>query len=163
MEELRTFKDQLALVKLQLEADPGNEDLLALKSEFEELISLTEQAAAAAAPKDAKGKGKERAGAGAGAAATVEDAPAPKNNWQDGEYAAGKDCMAKYKDGKWYVFPNVVCSDLQVPRAHQPSDGIPRRPDVRDHVQGLHWLCKRSPLVSAATRPDGANPRPRQQ
>lgn len=99
MEELHTFKDQLALVKLQLEADPGNEDLLSLKAEFEELIQLTEQAAAASAPKADKGKSKENASAsGSGSAA----APAANAHWQEaGEYKAGMDCMAKYKDGKW--------------------------------------------------------------
>lgn len=91
MEELATFKDQLALVKLQLEADPGNSDLLSLKAEFEELISLTEQAASSA-PKD-KGKGKAKD--------HDKETLAPNSNWQDlGDYKAGMDCMAKYKDGK---------------------------------------------------------------
>lgn len=91
MEDLQTFKDQLALVNIQLEGDADNADLLSLKAELEELISLTEQAAAvAAAPKKVKGKGKEK-----------EKEPA-QANWQDsGEYRAGMDCMAKYKDGKW--------------------------------------------------------------
>jgi survival-of-motor-neuron-related-splicing factor 30 len=99
MEELQTFKDQLALVKLQLEADPGNEDLLSLKAEFEELIMLTEQAAAASAPKADKGKAREKENASASGSAT---APAANSHWQEsGEYKAGMDCMAKYKDGKW--------------------------------------------------------------
>lgn len=90
MEDLQTFKDQLALVNIQLEGDKDNADLLALKSELEELISLTAQAAAAAAPKKDKGKAKER------------ERAEPAANWQDsGEYRAGMDCMAKYKDGKW--------------------------------------------------------------
>lgn len=93
MDDLQTFKDQLALVNIQLESDKDNADLLSLKAELEELISLTEQAAVASAPKEKKGKGKERA---------AEDKPAPSANWQDaGEYRAGMDCMAKYKDGKW--------------------------------------------------------------
>ncbi|KLT40432.1 hypothetical protein CC85DRAFT_329843 [Cutaneotrichosporon oleaginosum] len=92
MEDVQTFKDQLALVNIQLESDKDNADLLTLKGELEELISLTEQAAAAAAePKKSKGKGKEKEKAEHAA------------NWQDsGEYRAGMDCMAKYKDGKWY-------------------------------------------------------------
>lgn len=99
MEELQTFKDQLALVNLQLEADPTNEDLLTLKAEFQELIELTEAANAVAAPKHDKGKQK--------ATASSSAPPAPthtSNNWQEkGEYRSGMDCMAKYhKDGKWY-------------------------------------------------------------
>lgn len=94
MEELQTFKDQLALVNLQLEADPENEDLLTLKAEFLELIELTEAAAAVqSAAKPDKGKAKAK-----------EPTATPANNlWQEqGEYRAGMDCMAKYhKDGKW--------------------------------------------------------------
>ncbi|TXT05982.1 hypothetical protein VHUM_03743 [Vanrija humicola] len=98
MDELQTFRDQLALVNIQLESDPDNEDLLTLKKEFDELISLTEQAAAASAPKGesskskAKAKDKDTGGGGS------------NSNWQEqGEYKAGMDCMAKYaKDGKWY-------------------------------------------------------------
>ncbi|BEJ15567.1 hypothetical protein CspHIS471_0501720 [Cutaneotrichosporon sp. HIS471] len=94
MDELQTFKDQLALVNIQLEGDKDNADLLALKSELEEIVSLTEQTAAAAAPKkDRKGKGRDK----------ERDKAEPAANWQDsGEYRAGMDCMAKYKDGKWY-------------------------------------------------------------
>lgn len=92
MEDLATFKDQLALVNLQLEADPGNEDLLKLQAEFHELIELTQQAIAASKPKD-KGKGKEKA--------VEKEQPKETSGWQElGEYRAGMDCMAKYKDGK---------------------------------------------------------------
>lgn len=92
MEDLATSKDQLALVLHQLNNDPENEDLLSLKAELIELIALTEAAVAASKPKD-KGKGKEKA------------APRESNtNWQEqGEYVAGADCMAKYKDGKLWV------------------------------------------------------------
>lgn len=97
MDDLQTFRDQLALVNIQLESDPDNEDLLNLKKEFDELISLTELAAAASAPKGESSKSKARAKdkeAGGGAS---------NLNWQEqGEYKAGMDCMAKYaKDGKW--------------------------------------------------------------
>jgi len=97
MEDIQTYKDQLALVKLQLEADPGNEDLLSLKSEFEELISLTEMAAAASAPKEKARKQDTAAASSSAGPSSSKDA-----NWQEnGQYKAGMDCMAKYKDGKW--------------------------------------------------------------
>ncbi|KAL1412428.1 hypothetical protein Q8F55_000173 [Vanrija albida] len=96
MDDLQTFRDQLALVNIQLEGDPDNEDLLNLKSEFLELISLTEQAAAASAPKGESSKGKSKAKDSGSGGSNL--------NWQEqGEYKAGMDCMAKYaKDGKWY-------------------------------------------------------------
>jgi survival-of-motor-neuron-related-splicing factor 30 len=85
--ELQTFRDQLAFVNLSLEADPENADLLSLKTELLEIIELTQ--AANPAPSAPPSKGKEKA-----AASTT--------NWQDqGQYKAGADCMAKYKDGKW--------------------------------------------------------------
>jgi survival-of-motor-neuron-related-splicing factor 30 len=89
--ELQTYKDQLAYVNLSLEADPANQELLALKSELDELISLTRTALAPSSSKGTststdKGKGK---------------AKEANSNWQDvGPYKAGMDCMAKYKDGK---------------------------------------------------------------
>ncbi|ORY28032.1 hypothetical protein BCR39DRAFT_559732 [Naematelia encephala] len=92
--ELQTYRDQLAYVNLSLETDPNNDDLLKLKTELVELIELTQIALGASAASSSKpavdaskskGKGKET------------------SNWQDnGAYKAGMDCMAKYKDGKWY-------------------------------------------------------------
>ncbi|WWD20829.1 hypothetical protein CI109_105306 [Kwoniella shandongensis] len=88
--ELQTYRDQLAYVNLSLESDPSNDDLLKLKTELVELIDLTQSAlggsaAAKAEPSKPKGKAKETP------------------NWQEqGQYKAGMDCMAKYKDGKWY-------------------------------------------------------------
>lgn len=103
-DELQTFKDQLALVNLQLESDPENADLLQLKDEFKELIELTEAAAAAEAAKAAaKGKEKKHRGDREQQRDTAPKEEIKANtNWQDqGEYRAGMDCMAKYKDGKW--------------------------------------------------------------
>lgn len=93
--ELQTYLDQLAYVNLQLETEPENEELQTLKTELNEIIDLTRAAigqtsSASSSSKpvaDNKGKGKSK------------DA-----NWQDnGQYKAGMDCMAKYKDGKWLV------------------------------------------------------------
>lgn len=99
-DELQTFKDQLALVNLQLESDPENADLLQLKAEFNELIELTEAAQAAEAAKAKASKGKEKKQRDATHVPKEENKA--NTNWQDqGEYRAGMDCMAKYKDGKW--------------------------------------------------------------
>jgi len=91
MSEIQTYRDQLAYVNLSLESDPANADLLKLKNELDEIISLTQAAEASSKPQSnqaselSKGKGKGK-----------------ETNWQDvGPYKAGMDCMAKYKDGKW--------------------------------------------------------------
>lgn len=96
--ELQTYLDQLAYVNLQLESEPDNTELQTLKTELNEIIDLTKDAIAqtsggasgsskAASTGDVKSKGK-----------------AKDTNWQDnGQYKAGMDCMAKYKDGKWFV------------------------------------------------------------
>ena len=100
MDELQTYRDQLAYVNLSLEADPHNDDLLKLKTELVELIDLTTQSAAQSSSSGrpdsaAKTKGKAKEG----------------SNWQDqGEYKAGMDCMAKYKDGKWCAPDGVKVS-----------------------------------------------------
>jgi len=95
--ELQTYRDQLAYVNLSLETDPSNQELLDLKTELNELISLTQTAIGPSASTKStststtgeKGKGK---------------AKEVNSNWQDvGPYKAGMDCMAKYKDGKLLV------------------------------------------------------------
>ncbi|KAK8850654.1 hypothetical protein IAR55_004573 [Kwoniella newhampshirensis] len=91
--ELQTYRDQLAYVNLSLESDPSNDDLLKLKTELVELIDLTQAAightAGSTATKSEASKAKGKA----------KETP----NWQEqGQYKAGMDCMAKYKDGKWY-------------------------------------------------------------
>ncbi|RSH87043.1 hypothetical protein EHS25_003531 [Saitozyma podzolica] len=100
--EIQTYRDQLAYVNLSLEADPSNDDLLKLKTELVELIDLTTaaiaQTSAAAAKAAGGGEGSKAKGKGKESAVAKET-----SNWQDrGEYKAGMDCMAKYKDGKWY-------------------------------------------------------------
>lgn len=98
--ELQTYLDQLAYVNLSLESNPTKDDLLKLKTELIELIELTKSSirqtsggSSKTEASRAKGKGKE-------------------TNWQDnGPYKAGMDCMAKYKDGKWYVLPYLFVRD----------------------------------------------------
>lgn len=161
--EIQTYRDQLAYVNLSLEADPGNDDLLKLKNELVELIDLTTAAIAqtsAAAAKaagggegsKAKGKGKESGGA------------KETTNWQDrGEYKAGMDCMAKYKDGKWCVRvpPLYLCVDTrssQVPRENIRCRRITRLPAVHNHLQGLLLIHQRPRVVSPPTRSLRADP-----
>ncbi|WVQ70802.1 hypothetical protein IAR50_000324 [Cryptococcus sp. DSM 104548] len=95
--ELQTYKDQLAYVNLSLESDPTNDDLLKLKTELVELIDLTQQAMGHSTG-GVKGGDPSTKGKSASKGKEKE-----VTNWQDqGQYKAGMDCMAKYKDGKWY-------------------------------------------------------------
>jgi len=114
--EIEAYEYQLSQVKLALEADPSNAEISALKSELEELISLTKQAAgisgqassapvASPAPSKAKGKAKETASPAPAAAASssatstkATGTPTPDRP----KLSAGDECSAKYKDGKWY-------------------------------------------------------------
>ncbi|WVQ63590.1 uncharacterized protein L199_001743 [Kwoniella botswanensis] len=92
--ELSTYKDQLAYVNLQLESDPNNEGLKTLKTELVELIDLTQQA-----------MGQPAAGSTTSTSAGTTKNDKPKGKGKEdaaSQYKAGMDCMAKYKDGKWY-------------------------------------------------------------
>ncbi|WWC92426.1 uncharacterized protein L201_007383 [Kwoniella dendrophila CBS 6074] len=91
--ELSTYKDQLAYVNLQLESDPNNEGLKTLKTELVELIDLTQQA-----------MGHPAAGSNTKDTSTKVDSKQKGKSKEDAasQYKAGMDCMAKYKDGKWY-------------------------------------------------------------
>ncbi len=109
--EIEAYEYQLSQVKLALEADPSNVELASLKTELEELISLTKLASGSAAP-----------AATAPAASSSSSAPKPANvskgkaketaaattsNGTGSVYAAkmglkaGDECSARYKDGKW--------------------------------------------------------------
>lgn len=102
--ELQTYLDQLAYVNLQLESDADNAELLTLKTELNEIIDLT-KAAIAQTSGGASGSSKVASAAGDG----KSKGKGKDTNWQDnGQYKAGMDCMAKYKDGKWFVFPLSV-------------------------------------------------------
>ena len=159
--ELQTYLDQLAYVNLQLETEPENEELKTLKTELNEIIDLTKAAightsggssSSKAAP-DTKGKGKSK------------DA-----NWQDnGQYKAGMDCMAKYKDGKWLVLTLPI--SLSTPVAWSPADPlmqvsstykrsrwIPRFTPIHHHLQGLLIIDQRTHLATPSTRPKRAYP-----
>ena len=94
--ELQTYRDQLAYVNLSLESDPTKDDLLKLKTELVELIELTETQIAQTTGGNSKSEASKQKGKGK-----------ETTNWQEaGPYNAGMDCMAKYKDGKWYIDVN---------------------------------------------------------
>jgi survival-of-motor-neuron-related-splicing factor 30 len=94
--ELQTYLDQIAYVNLQLESDPTNDELVKLKTELNEIVNLTKEAIAQSSGSHGNGAVKNKGKA-------KETNP----NWQDtGAYKAGMDCMAKYRDGKWYVYPD---------------------------------------------------------
>jgi survival-of-motor-neuron-related-splicing factor 30 len=96
--ELQTYLDQIAYVNLQLESDPSNDELLKLKTELNEIVELTKEAIA-----QTSGSHSKASASGAGDKSKGK-AKETNPNWQDtGAYKAGMDCMAKYKDGKWYV------------------------------------------------------------
>lgn len=100
--ELQTYLDQIAYVNLQLESDPTNDELLKLKVELNEIIDLTKEAIA-------QTSGSHSKAASANSSKDKGKAKETNSNWQDnGQYKAGMDCMAKYKDGKWYVLREYI-------------------------------------------------------
>ena len=93
--ELETFQAQLSQVELALAADPENSELISLRSELKELISLTQAAIAqASAASSSKSEAKKASAAASAAAAAAASGKA---------WAAGDECLAKYSgDGQWY-------------------------------------------------------------
>ncbi|KAG8935265.1 hypothetical protein FRC03_002151 [Tulasnella sp. 419] len=89
--ELETYQVQLAQVELALDSDPDNKELTSLRSELQELISLTQQAIdQLAATSTAGGSSKLKAAAADAAAKAVK-------------FDAGDECLAKYSgDNQWY-------------------------------------------------------------
>jgi survival-of-motor-neuron-related-splicing factor 30 len=84
--ELETYQVQLSQVELALQTDPENAGLLSLRSELQELISLTQQSLAQAASSSRADSVRKTANS------------TPSHTW-----TAGSDCLAKYSgDGGWY-------------------------------------------------------------
>ncbi|WRT70829.1 uncharacterized protein IL334_007828 [Kwoniella shivajii] len=102
--ELSTYKDQLAYVNLQLETDPNNEGLTTLKTELVELIDLTQQAMGMSNPTTSSSNNVQTSGSkpSSTSTSTATTSTAKGKGKDDSQYKAGMDCMAKYKDGKWY-------------------------------------------------------------
>ncbi|BGP41398.1 hypothetical protein JCM10449v2_005376 [Rhodotorula kratochvilovae] len=121
-EELETYEYQLSQIKLGLAKDPNNAELQTLKSELEDLISLTKQylganaapAAAAASSSHSSAAATRAPSASASAspapsAAKPKPAPAARTAAAPGtsaaaahKFASGDDCSCRYSDGKWY-------------------------------------------------------------
>ncbi len=117
--EIEAYEYQLSQVTLALDADPSNSELVSLKSELEELISLTKMASGSVAPDPAtpapvssakeKGKGKEVLASGSPAPApsflssAVASGSGSPSAVTRPKFNAGDECTAKYKDGKWSV------------------------------------------------------------
>ncbi|GAA5907896.1 hypothetical protein JCM8208_001979 [Rhodotorula glutinis] len=119
-EELETYEYQLSQIKLGLVKDPSNAELQTLKSELEDLISLTRQylgAQAAPAPPAASTSSSAarapsatspapRASPAAGRPATLGAAPSSSSTSSSApahhKFATGDDCSCRYSDGKWY-------------------------------------------------------------
>ena len=103
--ELQTYLDQIAYVNLQLETDPTNDELLKLKTELNEIVDLTKEAIAQTSGTHSNSKAHGSGADNKNKGKAKETNP----NWQDtGAYKAGMDCMAKYKDGKWYVSSHIA-------------------------------------------------------
>jgi survival of motor neuron-related-splicing factor 30 len=88
-EDLETYQVQLSQVELALAADPDNAELASLRSELQELITLTKtvisQSESAASSKSADTTRKTMA------------------TQQSVKWSAGDECLAKYSgDGAWY-------------------------------------------------------------
>ncbi|GAA5941967.1 hypothetical protein JCM3775_004301 [Rhodotorula graminis] len=118
-EELETYEYQLSQIKLGLVKDPNNTELQTLKSELEDLISLTRQylgAQAAPAPPAASSSSSAarassapspapRASPASGRPATLGAAPSTSSTTSSApqhKFATGDDCSCRYSDGKWY-------------------------------------------------------------
>jgi survival-of-motor-neuron-related-splicing factor 30 len=87
--DLETYQVQLEQVEAALQQDPDNSELSSLRSELQELISLTQQALAATTASSSKAKA---------VAAPAAASAASTRTWSSGD-----ECLAKYSsDGQWY-------------------------------------------------------------
>jgi survival of motor neuron-related-splicing factor 30 len=140
--EIEAYEYQLSQVHLALDADPTNTELVSLKGELEELISLTKMAsgsAVVAVPTSSsgtggtpsgkeKGKGKETGVPSLGYATSVGEvvvessgSPASLNR---SKFKAGDECTAKYKDGKWFVIFLFPFCWISTPSPSYPNTDI---------------------------------------
>lgn len=93
-DELEQFKYQLSEVTSALQKDPSNAELLSLKGELEDLVSLLSASLPAQEPAPPAAKPKPTPSASSSSAAP---SPAPKP-----VFRAGDDCSCRYSDGRWY-------------------------------------------------------------
>ncbi|KAL7418210.1 hypothetical protein BDY24DRAFT_374469 [Mrakia frigida] len=107
-QELEGYEYQLTQVQQAVDADPGNEELLSLKAELEELISLTKQAIAASHPPVVPTAGPSRPSPKPSAAATTATAgpsslpPSSSSSSSFPTYKVSDEVLAKFTDGVFY-------------------------------------------------------------
>jgi hypothetical protein len=129
--ELEGFEYQLSQVKLGLEADPSNAELLTLQSELVEIIDLTKQAlGSTSAAKDAESTSKN------------------KGKAKEKGFKAGEEVSARYKDMKWFVsffasssiplLKSLVRMPIRLDRYPARHLRYPRPAHVHPHLQRLH-------------------------
>ncbi|KAJ7110145.1 hypothetical protein C8R44DRAFT_743425 [Mycena epipterygia] len=87
--DLETYQVQLSQVDLAISSDPGNAELVELRSELKELIELTKSALAAQTEVASSSKAES---------SRKNTSSTPAHTW-----SAGDECLAKYSgDGSWY-------------------------------------------------------------
>ncbi|GAA5825060.1 hypothetical protein JCM11251_006081 [Rhodosporidiobolus azoricus] len=108
-QELETYEYQLSQIKQALAADPGNEEMLTLKKEIEDLISLTKEylgaqaaPAASTSASSATASPAPPAAAKPKTAASSSSAPASSSASAKSTFKTGDNCSCRYSDGKWY-------------------------------------------------------------
>jgi survival of motor neuron-related-splicing factor 30 len=89
-EDLETYQVQLTQVELALAADPDNAELASLRSELQELISLTKTVIS-------------QSEAAASSSKSIDTSRKTTVTQQSINWSAGDECLAKYSgDGAWY-------------------------------------------------------------
>ncbi|KAH9982475.1 hypothetical protein BGW80DRAFT_1433843 [Lactifluus volemus] len=89
-EDLETYQVQLTQVELALAADPDNAELASLRSELQELISLTKTVIS-------------QSEAAASSSKSTDTSRKTTVTQQSINWSAGDECLAKYSgDGAWY-------------------------------------------------------------
>ncbi|GAA6028653.1 hypothetical protein JCM8097_007330 [Rhodosporidiobolus ruineniae] len=113
-QELETYEYQLSQIKVSLQSDPNNQELLNLKTELEDLITLTKQyLGASTSTSTAATSSSSTASPAPSAATAAKPKPAPSAAASSSSSSAagakkaasfkpGDDCSCRYSDGKWY-------------------------------------------------------------
>jgi survival-of-motor-neuron-related-splicing factor 30 len=92
-DELADYRYQIEQIEASLESDPQNSELLKLKSDLEELISLTSQFETVQSPATPTKKAEKK----------EDDKPSSPAASLYQQYSVGQEVMAKYQgDGKYY-------------------------------------------------------------
>ncbi|KAF2354705.1 Survival motor neuron [Trinorchestia longiramus] len=145
-ESLKTYKIHLEQVQAALTSDPGNEDLLKLRSDLEEVIALTDNLSAA------------QSGAGVAATNSFEELAGSSNSEPPAKrWSVGDKCLAQWSEDKqWYKATiDAITSDGMVALSFENYDA--------SDVTKLSLLkdMNEAPLLLSASVP-GKGPRKRQ-